>query len=47
MKRCWDAKADVRPSFAELVTQLSSQLGVIADYLDFSAPGQDEEDEQV
>lgn len=44
MLRCWVSGADARPPFAELVTQLSSQLGDIADYFDFSAPIQKDDD---
>ena len=33
MKNCWKNKTELRPSFAELVTSLSSQLLVLADYM--------------
>ena len=39
MLKCWDAEAHLRPTFAALVEQLSGMLGVMADYLDFSASG--------
>ncbi len=38
MMKCWNARAELRPSFAEVASQLSTELGVMADYLDFSAP---------
>ncbi len=38
MMKCWDAKASLRPTFAELVKELSDLLGMMAEYLDFSAP---------
>ena len=38
MMRCWEANPEVRPTFIELVANVSSQLGDMADYLDFSAP---------
>ena len=37
MMKCWNEDAELRPTFSELVAQLSTQLGVMADYLDFSA----------
>ena len=37
MKDCWKKKAELRPSFSELVASLSSQLLVLADYMDFSS----------
>jgi hypothetical protein len=38
MMECWAKEANLRPSFAELVKQLSGSLGIMAGYLDFSAP---------
>ena len=32
MLNCWEYKVDMRPSFAELVENLSSQLVVMAEY---------------
>ena len=37
MKDCWETQPELRPSFSELVTHLSSHLDAIADYLDFFA----------
>ena len=37
MKDCWKNKPELRPSFSELLTSLSSQLLVVADYMDFSS----------
>ena len=37
MMKCWDSEANLRPSFAELVKQLSGLLGVMAEYIDLSA----------
>ena len=36
MRDCWETQPELRPSFSELVTRLSSHLVVMADYLDFS-----------
>ena len=41
MRNCWETQTELRPSFSELVTRLSSHLGVMADYLDFSTPAGD------
>ena len=38
MMKCLSSEANLRPSFAELVEQLSGLLGAMAGYLDFSAP---------
>ena len=37
MKDCWKNKTELRPSFSELVTSLSSQLLALADYMDFTS----------
>ena len=34
--RCWCENADKRPSFSELVTDITTSLEAIAGYLDFS-----------
>ena len=39
MMKCWASEANLRPTFAEVVEQLSGLLGVMAEYLDFSASG--------
>ena len=36
MRDCWETRPELRPSFSELVTRLSSHLDAMADYLDFS-----------
>ena len=33
---CWDASADLRPKFSELVLKISSFLGSIAEYFDLT-----------
>lgn len=33
---CWDITAEKRPNFAELVNRLTSDLVVMADYMDFN-----------
>ena len=38
MRKCWNIDAKLRPTFAELVEQLSGLLGVMAEYLDFAVP---------
>lgn len=35
MKNCWELSPDARPSFALVVTSLSSLLELMADYMDF------------
>ncbi len=39
MSRCWAGNPELRPSFSELVTEISSQLLLMADYMDFSVSG--------
>ncbi len=39
MSRCWAGNPESRPSFSELVTEISSQLLLMADYMDFSVSG--------
>ena len=39
MIHCWDRRVDLRPCFTELVAQISSQLLLMADYVDFSGGG--------
>ncbi len=39
MIHCWERKVDLRPCFTELVAQISSQLLLMADYVDFSGGG--------
>ena len=36
IRDCWETQPELRPSFSELVTRLSSHLDGMADYLDFS-----------
>ena len=36
MRDCWETQPELRPSFSELVTHLSSHLDGMAGYLDFS-----------
>ena len=36
MRDCWETKPELRPSFSELITRLSSHLDGMAGYLDFS-----------
>ena len=36
MMQCWQIQPDDRPSFSQLLTFLSSQLVVVADYMDFN-----------
>ena len=36
MRDCWETQPELRPSFSELVTRLSSHLDAMAGYLDFS-----------
>ena len=35
MRDCWETQPELRPSFSELVTRLSSHLDGMAGYLDF------------
>lgn len=35
MKSCWEAKADFRPSFSQMVNNLCSLLESMSDYLEF------------
>ena len=39
MSCCWADNPELRPSFSELVTEISSQLLLMADYMDFSVSG--------
>lgn len=39
MLDCWRANSEKRPSFAEVVVNLTSRLVVAADYMDFSPTG--------
>lgn len=45
MLECWKSNAEERPNFAELVNRLTSDLVVMANYMDFNAEGNvDQED---
>lgn len=37
MQDCWEARAEDRPTFEDIVERLTSQLVILSDYLDFSA----------
>ena len=41
MRDCWETQPELRPSFSELVTRLSSHLDAMAGYLDFSTSAGD------
>ncbi len=44
---CWAGNPESRPSFSELVTEISSQLLLMADYMDFTITNQAVQDTQV
>ena len=39
MKLCWESRADLRPTFTQLLTNLSFLLESMADYFDFFTLG--------
>ena len=47
MSCCWAGNPDSRPSFSELVTEISSQMLLMADYMDFSITNKVVQDTQI
>ena len=47
MIKCWASEAKLRPSFAELVEELSSLLDTMAEYLGFSVSAAEEKEDET